>query len=816
MNDRPPPRWHKPIDAAGDHPLTSFVLFIFVLMLLGVVSAIRSDQEPINTDMLSLVGFTDADPVRAAGTKRIGDYAEQRQTWIISHPQLDQAYLAAEALQADLADSDLYDLSQATAQVTDADVLAIYEAYRYQLADDVTLNLARSGDDAALVSRVERTLFSNAMVIPAEALSEDPFLIKAHFFQDLFRTPAPFIIDRGYLAAHVAGNWNYLVSARLTHSAFDFDYQAQISDFTQQLVKKYADQYQVNIQPIGVIDYAIANRELALREIQLIGVLSIAMVTLLLISTFRSLHPYSAVAFTIISGLAGGFFACLALFQSVHLLTLIGGSSLIGISVDYSFHLLADSFRARGDVSGTPDNPGQKEQERWRVSLGLKTVAPAISLGLATSVLGFLGLYASGFRGLQEIAIFSAVGLVTAFAGLILCYPWLLAKWRPTERVPLTLRIAKAWSGLFTRSGRSLIAVAALTIVLVALAPRQNIDNNLRLLAARTPEIENLQEQSGFLAGSIVASQFIVVTGNSTERLLQKEEKLRDLLLELINEGAILHFNQLSRFVPSAKRQNETYLLNRRLFLEPGTAIDALALRIGLTDGVVRTQRNALSETLETETLALSDWLNSPTAMLAQHLWLGEIDTQMASVVTLGGIVDLAALEARLLDLDGVRLVDNVSDMSEVFALYVDNALTGLAIAFVLVTGLMLWQFGFSGGLFIMLAPLLSGVLTMTTLMFLNEPINLFHIVGLALILGMGMDYTLFLKTSRQRSSAMLAVLMAAVTTEFAFGLLSASSVGAIHSFGLTVAIGTAISFFVAPLVAKESGQGEWPGSHMK
>ncbi|MCZ6641175.1 MAG: hypothetical protein O7F71_06340, partial [Gammaproteobacteria bacterium] len=134
MNDRPPPRWHKPIDAAGDHPLTSFVLFIFVLMLLGVVSAIRSDQEPINTDMLSLVGFTDADPVRAAGTKRIGDYAERRQTWIVSHPQLDQAYLAAEALQADLADSDLYDLSQATAQVTDADVLAIYEAYRYQLA----------------------------------------------------------------------------------------------------------------------------------------------------------------------------------------------------------------------------------------------------------------------------------------------------------------------------------------------------------------------------------------------------------------------------------------------------------------------------------------------------------------------------------------------------------------------------------------------------------------------------------------------------------------------------------------------------------
>ena len=174
-------------------------------------------------------------------------------------------------------------------------------------------------------------------------------------------------------------------------------------------------------------------------------------------------------------------------------------------------------------------------------------------------------------------------------------------------------------------------------------------------------------------------------------------------------------------------------------------------------------------------------------------------------MVTLGGIHDLATLEKRLLDVDGVRLVDNVSDMSAVFGLYMSNALRGLVIAFVLVTGLMLWQFGFLGGLFMMLAPLLSGILTMTMLMFLNEPINLFHIVGLALILGMGMDYALFLKTSQHRASAMLAVLMAAVTTEFAFGLLSASAVGAIHSFGLTVALGTAISFFVAPLVARES-----------
>ena len=799
MNDHPPPGWHKLIDSAADHSLISFILFLSALTLLGGFGWARSASEVINTDMLSLLAVEGDDAVREAGTQRVNDYGEQLQTWIVSHQEPGRAYEVAVALQADLAESGLYAILDSASQATESEILSIYDAHRFQLADDKTLDLARAGEDDALVSRVERSLFSNVMTFPADVLGEDPFLTSSRFFKDLFQTPPPFQIDRGFLTANVAGSWNYLVPVRLTHGAFDFEYQSRVAELAERLIGKYQGTHQVNVQPIGVIDYAIENRKLAMYEVQLIGVLSIVMVTVLLVFTFRSIHPYVAVAFTIASGLAGGFFVCLGIFRSVHLLTLIGGSSLIGISVDYSFHLLCDSFRSAADTESASG------EMRWSVSDGLKTVTPAIVLGLATSVLGFFGLFTSGFRGLQEIAVFSAVGLGVAFAGLIFGYPWLLANWRPTRHVPLTLRIAKAWSGIFSGAGRTLTGVAAVTVVLVLFAPDQHVDNDLRLLAAHTPEIEKLQQKSAFLAGSMIASQFIVVKADSVERLLQKEEALRSVMVDLMSKGAISHFNQVSRFVPSAKRQNETYELNRRLFLEPGTAIDVLSARIGLTDEVVLALREALRTTSRPEPLVLSAWLQSPTAEFAQHLWLGEIDGQAASLVTLGGIRDLPTLQAALHDVEGVRLVDNVADMSMVFSLYVDNALRGLAVAFVLVTGLMLWRFGLFSGLFTMLAPLLSGVLTVTMLMFLNEPINLFHIVGLALILGMGMDYTLFLKTNRHRSSAMLAVLMAAVTTQCAFGLLGTSAVGAIHSFGLTVALGTAISLFVAPLVAQGS-----------
>jgi predicted exporter len=174
-------------------------------------------------------------------------------------------------------------------------------------------------------------------------------------------------------------------------------------------------------------------------------------------------------------------------------------------------------------------------------------------------------------------------------------------------------------------------------------------------------------------------------------------------------------------------------------------------------------------------------------------------------VVTLGGVNDVSRLSHALEQMDGVLLVDNVSAMSELFGRYVASAIRGLVIAFVLITLLMVSRFGLLQGTALVVVPLLSGALSLLCLGALNQPLNLFHIVGVALILGTGMDYALFLRSGRGRPETMLAVLLAAITTECAFGLLGLSQVRAIHSFGLTVALGTAWSFLLAPVVVKRT-----------
>ena len=55
----------------------------------------------------------------------------------------------------------------------------------------------------------------------------------------------------------------------------------------------------------------------------------------------------------------------------------------------------------------------------------------------------------------------------------------------------------------------------------------------------------------------------------------------------------------------------------------------------------------------------------------------------------------------------------------------------------------------------------------------------------------------------------MLAVLLAAFTTLCAFGLLGLSKVGAIESFGTTVALGTALNLLLAPMIRTDGGDGQ-------
>ena len=64
------------------------------------------------------------------------------------------------------------------------------------------------------------------------------------------------------------------------------------------------------------------------------------------------------------------------------------------------------------------------------------------------------------------------------------------------------------------------------------------------------------------------------------------------------------------------------------------------------------------------------------------------------------------------------------------------------------------------------------------------------------LILGIGIDYSIFINLSEKESPATkTAILLSTLSTLLAFGLLAFSATPALQTFGLTLAIGIILSF---------------------
>ena len=115
---------------------------------------------------------------------------------------------------------------------------------------------------------------------------------------------------------------------------------------------------------------------------------------------------------------------------------------------------------------------------------------------------------------------------------------------------------------------------------------------------------------------------------------------------------------------------------------------------------------------------------------------------------------------------------------------------------------ILLSRYGFrdSG---ILLVPVAFGILfALAAVSWMGNPVTLFNVMALILVLGIGVDYSIFLREGgEEETPAFLGVLLAAAATLLSFGFLSFSTMPALRSFGITLVVGVFISLVLAPLV---------------
>lgn len=524
----------------------------------------------------------------------------------------------------------------------------------------------------------------------------------------------------------------------------------------------------VEVLTAGVPLFAEAAAVQANTEMSTVGTGSLLAVLLVMFLAFRSVRPLSLVVLSVGLGLAAGLSATALVFGKVHLMTLVFGAGLVGVAEDYGIHYFASR---------------QAHPEKSRVAL-LGELEPGLLLATLTSVAGYAMLAIAPLPGLRQVALFSAAGLAGAFLTVLAWYPVL------DRGAVRSTRFASAWAATRAkwprlRGARAVGTLALLAVVVAAGLSRLRADDDVRALQASPPALVEAQRRVAALVGLPSPAQFFLVRGADEEQRLLREAQLTGQLEVLRREGALSGYQAVSSWVPAASQQ----ALDQQLFVSRRAEV------LGVLAGDLESSTPPPPSVAPLTVQAL---LATPAGEALRPLWLEDASVVLLASPSKEALGRFAALGT----MEGVRFVDRTASMSSLLGRWRVGMSWLLGLGAAVVFAALWWRF--RGRAWRALVPtVLAAGLALATVGFLGEPLTLFHVLALWLLLGMGVDYGIFLleHPSTEAGEAWLAVGLGAVSTLLSFGLLGTSTTPAIHAFGVTLGVGIAAVWALSPLV---------------
>ncbi len=761
-------------------------LVVIIATLVWTASAVRSGTW-LRSNVFELLPDSDYDALKETATRVVERELGAQLLFLVGHTDREIAKASAEHFGQKLqTHPSIASVSARVERGQFAAIASFYFPYRRQLLSDKQLD-ALVKDAGNIVRDARAMMYSPMGAGGSESLTKDPFFLLSGSLQALQPVSGSLQLDGAFLVAEQNGLNYVLVMARMTSPTLSIEEQDQLAvHLDETTTTAVATEPGLDFLRSGFFFYAHAGTQSAKSDISVIGLGSLLGLLTLVILTFRSLRPLTLIVLTVVSGCVFALAVTLAVFGFVHLFTLVFGASLIGVSVDYSFHYAAED--AFGGKDWTPDE-------------GLRKIFMGITLGLLTSVLAYLALTVAPFPGLQQLALFSSAGLIGAYLTLLCC----CNLWRRRLVVDERSHVPRAagwylgvWLNLSSRY-RFLI-VAALALVVLAGFRLIEINDNVSVLQSQPEELKRQEAMIRDILGVDPGSTFLLVPSSSDDGVLQLEESLRVALERMIEAGTLGGYQAVSRWVPSRARQAQSLSAYSNLIsTQLADYFESLGVSEGMTAEVVA------ELTRDTEALEIDAWLEHPVSAQFRNLWLDVGEDKSASIILLYGLQDTIGLREALVEFPSVVVANKAEEMSNLFGQYRVRVTWVLAAAYAIILLGLATRYGLRQSAILLIPPVFAGALALIIISVIGNSLNLFNFLAMILVLGIGIDFTLFLAEARgDRRVTMFAITLSALTTMLSFGLLSLSSTYAVHSFGITVLIGIACAYLLSPLAVVE------------
>lgn len=453
---------------------------------------------------------------------------------------------------------------------------------------------------------------------------------------------------------------------------------AEVSRFLE-LARKRSD-----IHLSGSPFHTLLATERTKKEVNFLGAISIAAVFILGLLLARTWRIFLLLFFALPIGFAAAFLAVVLVFKSIHVVTILFGTSLIGLGVDYCYH-------------------GFLEQEKKK----------ELTSALITTSLAFVPLFFSGVAALSQMALFTIVGITVIYLVVIFT----------ADRFVIRRDF-----------GQKILS-----------SPREYADDKSLL-----PEFPKTTRQilKGIAFVALIAFSGPMYYDNSPDAFYKPDSFLAE------NEDAV------------KKVSNPD------------------SLGFSLVD-----LENWQRENLELKKKLIPS-LNTHTS---NFILSSDLPSQMT--VNIDGRPKLILPGER-------KLKDELETLLNGFAL---KAYYGLVLAVLAITlvAIVIYRFSFLR----IVGPIIAAlILTFFTLPIFGEKINFFHILSLFIVMGLGIDYSIFHFQLNHRLAPRpnkTVVFFSFLTSLIGFGLLGFTSFPVTRSMGLTIALGLVYSYLFS-LPSKE------------
>ena len=728
----------------------------------------------INTDILAMLPAEQGPEALAVATDRSRDAFVHQVLVLVSGDDAPATRAAAEVAQGSLTAGGLKvdDTGAAVGQV-----LGVYKAHHFDLLDAAqAARLSREGAKA-FAADVAVSLASPAGVL--SSFATDPGGYLARFLGQLPRPYADFLPDGPFMSAQRGDKRYFLLSMESQGSGFAQEGAMQVTHAVRDAEAAVLHACPAcSLRATGAPLFADAARREAQTETLWLSAASMLLIMVLIAYVFRSLAPHVLAALQLIASVLAACAAVILCFGSIQILTLVFGTTLLGIAIDYALLYFSEYWFGDGD-------PGRV----------MRAVRPGLYMGLLTGVAAFAFLLLAGFPALLQIAVFSIAGLLEAALVVVLIFPVTL-----TARPEVAVHPAVLWPQRFLaaacRPSRWRYLLPAL-LLLLSLPGwlRLSTSDDVRDMQQLPPGLVQTDADIRSTLGQIPPPGFFLIEGQDLDQALEREEHLFAALRSSLPDGTPLG---LSRFLPSQAEQAASLAAWSKVFADPAAlrgAITHLGLPGELADHMQTSWHAADKQPMS------ADGLFAAVPDLKRFVIQEKNGVALLSTVTGSRDMDPALLAKAAAGTPGALFEEPLARIAATFHRIRVRTTWLVVVGYLLISMLLVWRYGRREAARMLYPPLLAMGVTLGAMGRLGEPVNIFVVVALILILGLGRDYTVFLREGgAARRSPALAVTLSALTMLCSFGLLSLSQIPALHAFGLATLIGILASYLSAPL----------------